>query len=1124
MAQGLPLIGSFEASAEEVAPGGAVTLSWTLEDGVTSLVLEPGIGSIPAVSGSGVLAPVEGTTYTLTASNGVDSETKSVRVEVAQFGPIRLNEIAANNGGSAEDEDGDESDWIELANLGGLEGNLSGWYLTDDPEELTKWQIPVVEIGGRGFLLVFASGKDRATEGEELHTNFRLSREGEYLALVEPDGVTVHHEFAPDYPEQSARASWGLASNGSGYFLNPTPMAANSEEAASILIEDEVMADVSRGFFSDPFVVTLSSEVDGVDIYYTTDASEPSPANGILYSGPIPVSTTTTLRAGAFREGAVPLRIMTQSYIFLDDVLNQPANPAGYPATWQPIVTADYAMAGDAKIGTAAEIKAALRDLPTLSLVMEVDDWFNPSTDPEVGGIYSNSVIARGPAWERKVSAEFFDFPHGEEIQLDAGMRIYGNASRTTSRKKHNLRLVFRSAYGEPTLKFPVFGEGNEDDIVNSYLLRGQNGDSWFHPSSGQQQEALYIRDQLARQLQIEMGQPATKQDHIHVYLNGLYWGLFNTIERIESDSMVQAFGGEKEDWDVIKSSPGPGIEAVDGTVDPWDQVLAIAADGMADPANYEAIQEYLDLVNMIDWLIVNYYNGNADWDANNWQAGRLRDGGTFKFFTWDSERTMLSPAVNNTNKNNSGRATAVHQRLKLNADYRLLFADRLHRHFFNNGALSPVSVAETFQGFVDELRSPLIAESARWGDAQRFGNPYTVNSEWQTEVNFQLNTYIPGRTSTVLSQFLVHKLYPEIDAPVMNQFGGNASVGFSLTMTVPEGEIQYTMDGSDPKDGGGLVYNGAVSLGESHIVNARTLLDGEWSALSSAAFYVGTEPASEENLVVSELHYHPADDEAEEEFVELMNVGSLPVDLRGVAFRDGIDFQFAEGPQTKLWVIEPGERILLVENEADFQAKYPDEMDKVVGTFSGSLNNDGEWLALKAADGSAIQEFQFNDAAPWPKGADGAGHSLVLIGPEGNPDSREATNWRVSMAAGGTPGDGKTLEFEGVAGVDSDGDELDDFLEYAIGTGPDDRSEGASAIVFAEVDGELRFQFPVRVGADDARLIVESSFDLENWQNDEAFTILSRAVPVDGRELVTYGKPVGLESQRYYRLRAETR
>ena len=380
-------------------------------------------------------------------------------------------------------------------------------------------------------------------------------------------------------------------------------------------------------------------------------------------------------------------------------------------------------------------------------------------------------------------------------------MRIFGNASRSTSRPKHNMRIVFRSSYGPSKLEFPLFGGDLDLDSVNSLLLRGQNGDSWFHPSATQRNEALYIRDQLARSLQSEMGRPATKQDHAHVYINGLYWGVFNTIERIEDDSMVEAFGGDELDWDVIKSQTNPGMVAVDGSTSTWSRVVGMARGGFDNPSAYAAVQEFLDLESMADWLLVNFYNGNSDWDHNNWQAGRLRrPGETFKFFVWDSERTLLGTGANSVTKNNSGRATAVHQALRSNPEYRLLFADRVHRHFFNDGALTPAGVSRVFNGWVDFLRVPLVAESARWGDAHRAGNPYTVNNNWQAEVDFQNNTYIPGRTATVLNQLRAQALYPDIVAPSFNQHGGEVAAGFALEMTAPAGTIYYTLDGSDPR------------------------------------------------------------------------------------------------------------------------------------------------------------------------------------------------------------------------------------------------------------------------------------------------------------------------------------
>ena len=100
-----------------------------------------------------------------------------------------------------------------------------GYSLTDDDALLTKWQFPSTSIPANGYLVVFASDKDRAFSGQQLHTNFKLSDTGEYLALVHPDGVTVSDEYSPKFPEQVENVSYGVFNGAERYFTSPTPAA-----------------------------------------------------------------------------------------------------------------------------------------------------------------------------------------------------------------------------------------------------------------------------------------------------------------------------------------------------------------------------------------------------------------------------------------------------------------------------------------------------------------------------------------------------------------------------------------------------------------------------------------------------------------------------------------------------------------------------------------------------------------------------------------------------------------------------------------------------------------------------------------------------------------------------------
>ena len=145
---------------------------------------------------------------------------------VNSFAEILITEFMADNDSVIDDEDGDSSDWIELYNTGPGSVNLEGYFLTDDSANLSKWRIPAVTIAAEDFLLVFASEKDRGDPNAELHTNFRLSASGEYLALVAPDGATVLSDFAPVYPEQFEDVSYGLEQTGNTTEVNFLPSSA----------------------------------------------------------------------------------------------------------------------------------------------------------------------------------------------------------------------------------------------------------------------------------------------------------------------------------------------------------------------------------------------------------------------------------------------------------------------------------------------------------------------------------------------------------------------------------------------------------------------------------------------------------------------------------------------------------------------------------------------------------------------------------------------------------------------------------------------------------------------------------------------------------------------------------
>jgi len=359
-----------------------------------------------------------------------------------------------------------------------------------------------------------------------------------------------------------------------------------------------------------------------------------------------------------------------------------------------------------------------------------------------------------------------------------------------------------------------------------------------------------------------------------------------------------------------------------------------------------------------------------------------------------------------------------------------LLFADRLHKHFHNDGALTPDNTEARWMRLANQIDKAIIGESARWGD-DRATAPYTRDGHWITEQNRLVNTYFPYRSNNVFNQFnnLTPSLYPNTAASVFRingavQHGGQVAANHQLTMSGTSGTVYYTLDGSDPRLPGGavnsghvLVYSGAaITLSESAVVRARVRYAGEWSALTEAEFFVGPQ-ATAENLVITEINYNPyspLDDETYDnddfEYIELWNSSGQTIDLSGVYFTDGITFDFVDSDVTELG---PYEFVVVARDPVAFQTRYGAGVDNLTGSFEDQFANGGERIKLLDYRGEPIAVFEYNDGGNWPGRADGKGAAMELIDPTAVPETQtERTlflenddNWRSTSQYGGTPG-----------------------------------------------------------------------------------------------------------------------
>jgi hypothetical protein len=483
---------------------------------------------------------------------------------------------------------------------------------------------------------------------------------------------------------------------GERYFAQPTPGSANVGGFIGLAAVPDF--SVARGFYTEAFDLVLASDQPGAVIRYTLDGSLPTATRGLVYAGPIPIATTTVVRAAAFAPGLFTPGVETHSYMFVADVPGQVA-PNHYP-TSRGTVPIHYRLADPVTAGWqgnyADRIGPALLALPTLSLVLPMEDYFGPS------GIYANPTVR---AVERATSAEWI-LPDGATgFQLDAGLRIQGGASRMVANTpKQSMSLRFRAEYGASSLDYPLF-PGSGVTSFDTLQLRGVYNNSWAHWDNQQRLRGTLIQDQWMRDTLHAMGQADAGQGRFaHVYINGLYWGIFNIHERPEESHYAAWNGGDDSRIDAIN-----GGRVVNGTADSWNRMKATVAGG-----DWTAIRGVLDVDSFIDWTIANRFGNNRDLKADgNWRAvGGGPDDLPWRFYSWDAEHTLYA-----TDTNPPGPVAdppGLLTTLLGVEEFRIRFADRLHLHFFNDGALTTAATVDRYLARAAELDEAIVAESLR--------------------------------------------------------------------------------------------------------------------------------------------------------------------------------------------------------------------------------------------------------------------------------------------------------------------------------------------------------------------------------------------------------------------------
>lgn len=835
-----------------------------------------------------------------------------------------------------------------------------------------------------------------------------------------------------------------------------------------------------RGFYTSSFALTLTA-AGGTTIRYTLDGSIPK-TTSTQYTSPINITTTSIVRAAAF-SGATSSAVVTHSYIFLAAVRNQSATaPAGWPLQFaagdsnssnQPY-PADYEM--DPEVwnhpNNTNKFNQVMTSIPTLSVVTDLPNLWNSNY-----GIYWNSSAKDPPVtdplatkWERPTSVELINADGSPGFAINAGMRIHGQASRRPQRTpKKSFRLYFKASYGTGKLDFQLFNDAGAVGNFDRLVLRNGGNRSWPYFDRDQRREADYVNDEWARQAWEEMGHLSSHGTYVHLYLDGLYWGLYNIAERIDEKFLAAYHPGLTElDFDLIESEEELDDAAVAsaGTIDAYNELLGLVRANEVNPpavtnAEYDVIKTKVDVNDLADYFILNHYIGKTDWPDHNWNLYRARIGADtrFKFVAWDNDSGLNKVTQNTTLMPETpinGYLDApiqIFNRLTTNAEFRQVLIDRFYKHVVDpTGVLAPASCNAIYTELTGIVDQAVIAESARWGDYMRDVYPRTgmvadkpfpayLNSRdlpnsyteipsdpvadadqktWEQVRSEKLATYCPNRGNIVKSQYNVNDWYPYDTAagtlfvPNISQRGGtlptnNPNISLNNASNNNTGDIYYTTNGTDPRTEYGSVAIAAINASDSVSIPVSRAMTLKARVRNGAAW----SPLLEYDFALTQSMAN----------LVVNEIHYNPAVAVTVPAQDPKQYEFIE-------LYNSGTTPLQLDRVAFSRGityAFPANKDIQPGeylvlasnatifqqrygfapyaVYTGSLANEGESVELIDAVGTAFERVDYKVVAPWPITPNGTGPSLSLKSPTF--DNTVAGNWAPSNVAdvNGTPG-----------------------------------------------------------------------------------------------------------------------
>jgi uncharacterized repeat protein (TIGR02543 family) len=806
-----------------------------------------------------------------------------------------------------------------------------------------------------------------------MHTNFKISATGETLVLTDNSGNICDSVETGVIP---ADMSLGRQPDGEQnwvFFAESTPYSSNT--TVGKVFADSVIVSQNGGFYNSAFNVSLSCNSTNAVIRYTTNGSDPVESSQ-QYTTPLSITKTTVIKAGAFEDGLLPGKISTNTYI-----INEKST------------------------------------LPVISIATDPDGFFSDSK-----GIYVDANDNE-ESWERKIHIEFYEPDGTLGFSVDAGARIQGKSAAGFPQKA--LSIFVRGRYGYDAINYKIF----PDLPINEFksLILRNSGNDWMF---------TMFRDGLTSSLFTGIDLDTQAYRPAIAYINGEYWGIHNIREKHNEEYFESHHGADPDNIDLLK--PYWRVERPDGAIllegdyEHYDAMLDYMADhDLSIEKHYNYIETQIDIPVYINYLILEIFGDNKDWNGNNIKLWRPRtDDGKWRWLPWDLDCAFgglydlgATRGVNNEFGFNTLAfatdprggwpyqpwTTFILRKLLENQSFENDFINRFSDCL--NSFLQNHIVMQKIHDVKSTIEPEMPNHIARWGSTNR---AIKSMDDWYSRVR---GVEEFGETRADSIRFYITEKFNLSGSAQITIDTPQPGTGTIRINTLPLDEFPWS--GTYFKDvpvritakpaygyrfagWSGIAAQDSISIDVN--VNDNLTLTAHFEAAKDVSG----------PIVINEINYNSSTDFNPEDWVELYNTSTEKIELSGWVFKDEDDAHKFVFPDNT--VIEPDDYIVLCRDKSLFHQMFPD-IEKYIGDISFGLSGRGELVRLYNAMGELVNSLTYDNNPPWPEAADGRGSTLELLNP--SLDNILPGNWAPSISHG-TPGEKNDVFITGVENTSS--------------------------------------------------------------------------------------------------------